>query len=283
MSGERRGKLERPEVKYVSHAWVENNCARLTERDIRLLRLIWQLRLCSRSQVQAISPDFTHLSQQCLILNNRLRVLFEKYCVDRIFPSVPLYSGTSQAHYALDKAGAILLELKNWHPIIKYKGGVRILPITARHTLFTNEIVKILTVLARENQVEILRLLRENENKRQFVSNGRQYTLIPDLFIILRHINKGALAFIEVDMATEDLNVMKKKVENYNAYLYSNTWKEEWKWSKNPVFPKVFIIINNERNVTRRIKALRQLAQKSSVKFIIGDINNIKQIFEAII
>ena len=98
-------KYNRPEIKQVTKQWVSENVKNINERDIGLLKLIYEnkRRLLRRDQIQRLYPVFESIS----VLNRRIRKLYELYVLDRFYPKVGTGEGSSQQHICLDRAGLI--------------------------------------------------------------------------------------------------------------------------------------------------------------------------------
>lgn len=235
----------------VSKTWVEENSQNLTSRDEGLLKIIHQKRYLKRDQIEILYPHFASTN----VLNRRLKTLFEKHFIDRFYPSVRTGEGSSQQYVCLDRAGAVLFDLGPFRKPIRYgPEGERYLPQDWRHHSL---IIDAECAIRKEFDV----VLMEQEERRIF---GRDRILIPDILTIVRVQNKGGAFFLEVDMGTEDIGIIREKVERYKQYYWSRAWMRE-KWVglfKAPIFPSL-IFLNNSSE--QRREAIRRCTKESNL------------------
>lgn len=254
--------VKREEVKQVSKQWVHENCKNITTRDMGLLKTLFnnRRRLLRRDQVEVLYPRFASTDR----LNKRLKALYNLHIIDRIYPVMGAGKGSSKQHICLDKAGMILLELEKYNkPIITNSAGDKALFSGWEHKIRINDYECILTQLTQEYDIKILSYVVEEPV--QF----RGTKIIPDITCLLSYNGKGYLFFIEVDMGTEDLGVVKNKLDNYVEYYLSKAWiKEEWNSKfKEPKFPRIMFYTNES---AKRVKSISSLNESGSVKFSYG-------------
>lgn len=277
---QRLKRWERQEVFQISQAWVEENCHRVTDRDVQLGRLLLKRKLLRRDQIEVLHAGFRGLANPEVQINRRLRVLFDSHFIDRVFPNVLPGAGSSQAVIALDRAGAIVLDAQ-FKPVIRHQkdrfGNIaRILPINYRHTLGVNDFEVSLVQWCFSNGAEILRWRLDFENVRRFSYNG-EWSIRPDGFGIVKTPNgKGKAFFFEYDTGTEDVRYRTKfkkltaKFKGYAAYKSSGAWMQEDWASKLKEFP-VMIFLSEDK---RRIEPLRELAATMGLNSIINEFEN---------
>jgi len=247
-------RYDRPNVKYITKQWVHENCKTITTRDIGLLKLLYEnkRRLLRRDQIERLYPVF----ESTKVLNRRLKFLFQKHVIDRIYPPVGLNQGSSQQHICLDRAGIILLEIDNYNkPIIYDEFHTRRLPLGWEHKVLINEYECVLKNI----DGQLIKYIVEdpipyNDTK-----------LIPDIACVIRHDTKGYNLFLEIDLGTEDIPRVKEKLDNYKHLYLSEAWKSHPICSifKTKVFPKVLFFTKG----VRRIKTLQEYTKESSIQF----------------
>lgn len=263
-------KYYRPEVKQVSKQWVRENCKNITDRDKGLLRLLVDnnRRILRRDQIELLYPAFPSSDY----LNKRLKLLYDKHIIDRIYPAVEPGKGSSKQHICLDRAGSILLGLENYNKPITIKNGIRSLPLGWEHKVKLNDYECLVRKTVEKLGGKVI--LYHTEKSLSYGDNK----IIPDIFFFIKGGNKGYMFFVEVDLGTEDLPYVKKKIDSYVKFYSSKAWMKE-KWSSvfnPPTFPRVLFLTENGR--TKRVNSLREYTKDMSVRFIFGfheDLNNL--------
>jgi hypothetical protein len=266
--GNRR--YERPEVKQITRQWVRENCHNVTERDLGLLRLLNEKkrRLLRRDQIQALYPEFPSTD----FLNKRLNILYRMHVIDKVYPPVGIGKGSSKQHICIDRAGAILLDIDKHNKIIQTDSmGNKTLPLGWEHKVMINDY----EIALRNYQV----IKYDVEEHHPFGDN----ILIPDIFCLIKHEGKGYLFFIEVDLGTEDIPYVKRKLDSYSQYYMSKAWtRKDWaKIFKTPVFPRVLFLTENGR--TKRKKTLEEYTRDSGIRYVVGFHNELGDILDSII
>lgn len=267
-------KYERPDVKQISRQWVKENCTNVTERDMGLLKIIHQHKLVRRDQIQTLYPKFPSTD----FLNKRLKILYNKHIIDRIYPPVGIGKGSSKQHICLDRAGAILLDLEKFNkPINLDRSGNKSLPLGWEHRVMINDYkCKII-----DTCLNVGATLKLMWTEYPYAYNDTR--IIPDITCLIVHEGKGILLFIEVDLGTEDIPYVKRKIDSYKDFYISKRWHRE-KWAqvfKTPVFPQVLFFTEDGRN--KRNNTLREYTRGSSVKFEYGFHENFSSTLEHII
>ena len=268
------GRYERPEVKQITKQWVRENCHGVTERDMGLLKLLADRKLLRRDQLEILYPEFPSTD----FLNKRLGILYKKHLIDKIYPTVGLGKGSSKQHICLDRAGLILLDIEKFNkPIKTDKDNNKSLPLGWEHGVMINDYECRLRQFFGASQSTILKY--EVENPLPY----NETKLIPDIFFLVKHEGKGYLFFIEVDLGTEDIPYVKRKIDSYVDYYTSRFWlKESWaKVFKTPTFPRVLFL--TEDNRPRRVDTLTEYSKDMSVRFFIGDHEGFTDMLKGII
>jgi hypothetical protein len=266
-------RYERPEVKQITKQWVKENCYNITDRDMGLLRLLADRRLLRRDQIERLYREFPSTDY----LNKRLNILYRKHVIDKIYPPVGLGKGSSKQHICLDRAGVILLGIEKYNKPIKVdKDGNRSLPLGWEHIVMLNEYECRIREFFNGVQDEVLMY---NVEEPLYYNDTK---IIPDIFCLIKHNGKGYLFFIEVDLGTEDIPYVKKKIDSYVDYYTSRAWLQQ-KWSrvfKIPTFPRVLIFTENNR--PKRVNTLREYTKEMSVRFHIDEHDNLFKVLNNI-
>jgi hypothetical protein len=267
-------KYYRPEVKRITREWVRDNCKHVTERDLGLLRLIYNKRILRRDQIERLYPEFASTDR----LNKRLKVLYQKYLIDKVYPDVGLGQGSSKQHVCLDKAGLILLEAEGYNsPIYFNSVGQRSLRQGWEHKVTLNEYECMIREVTNEIGAEVK--MYEVEKSHPYLDTK----LIPDIFCLIKYKGKGYTFFIEVDLATETVPQLKDKIDSYRDYFLSKSWTKQPFASlfKNPMFPRILLF--TEENHTRRVNILEEYTDEWSLRFTYGFHSQFKQKLEDIL
>lgn len=267
-------KYNRPEIKQITKQWVKENVKHITERDIGLLKLLYEnkRRLLRRDQIQILYPYFESVG----VLNRRLKILYEQYILDRFYPKVGIGQGSSQQHVCLDKAGLILLDIDKYNKPINYdKNGNKVLFYGWEHKILLNDYECIICQLISNIGAKIL-IYKVEET---ILFSDKKF--IPDIFILIEYQGKGFVFYIEVDLGTEDIPYIKRKINQYKDYYLSKQWLLE-KWVELfeiPTFPHILFLTNNGRH--KRIETLKNFTDELSIKCTFGFHSEIEMIIKS--
>ena len=90
------GGYTRPDIKTITKQYAKENYKSITERDMGLIKTFIKnnRRLLRRDQLERLYPAFASADR----LNKRLKLLFQKHIIDRIYPPVGLGQGSSQQY-----------------------------------------------------------------------------------------------------------------------------------------------------------------------------------------
>lgn len=264
-------KYNRPIIKQITKQWVKENVKNITERDIGLLNLLYEnkRRLLKRDQIQRLYPVFESVS----VLNRRLKKLYNLYVLDKFYPRVGIGEGSSQQHVCLDKAGMILLKIEKYNKPINYDNkGNKVLFSGWEHKILLNEYECIIRELINEINAKIL--IYKVEESIAYLGNQ----FIPDIFILIEYQGKGYVFHIEIDLGTEDIPYIKRKINQYKDYYLSKQWiLEEWEQLfEIPTFPKILFFTTDGRY--KRIETLQNYTNELSIKCIFGFHSESKEI-----
>lgn len=275
---------DREPIKYITKSWVQENVKNITKRDLELLKIIYENKIVTRDQLITLHPSFSNKRQSVNIINRRLKVLYDNYCIDRVQPTVGIGEGSSQYHITLDRAGAILLGIENFRSIVIYDPSSypsKRLPMYYKHTIGIVDMKCTITELLREIEGEIVYWGLEEENKIHFKFK-KEFTLKPDVIAILRKNQNGFIFFYEHDQGTEFRNIIKAKIEAYAAYRLSNIWiNQRWaKIMKVPTFPTLVILTAGDE---KRIEWIEKISKSSGINIVVDSIENRYKIISKLI
>ncbi len=215
----------------------------LRERDMMIIRLVWDCRYLTRLQIQRFlfpSQEKGKEHSRKNIVTKRLMLLYHNGYVDRLHPPVASNRGSSPIVYCLDRKGARLLaaELGVDMPALgwqKRQRGRGLLFL--EHTLAVNDFRIAVTLAARQDGYAILRWLderslRENELREGLkeiaLGVGKGRSILPDAYFTLEVHGKKAGFFVEVDRGTTPGRRIRRKVRIYREYYASGLYEEHF-------------------------------------------------------
>lgn len=275
----KKGWYERLEVPTINNDWVQLNCKNITNREMNLLKIINERKLVRRDHLEIICEEYRNAGEKrTSVLNRSIRKLFDKMCIDKVHEEAKYRNGNFPAIVALDRAGAIVLGLnKQFKRRIKHdemriidtkKYIFRSLPSNYLHIHGINELECQTILLGEELGFNVFKWDLEEKNTRLFMYNER-IILIPDIFMILRVNNKAFLAYIEYDTGKEDYRhkdkfpTLREKLEKYQKYKLSGTWKNE-KWAEFSPFPLILFVTEDKS----RISYVNEKGKKLGLKIL---------------
>lgn len=228
----------------ITEAYVADLAETLSERDLSVVETLDRVRVATAKQLQRLhftdgTPRAdTRQAQRRLRQLVDLRALAE---LDR--PVGGPAGGSAQAVYTLDVAGQRLASACG------PAGGSRIrrpwTPGTPflRHALAVTELFVGLTERPRAGGGELLAFDAEPACWRIFTGlGGARVTLKPDAFVRFAAADYEYASFVEVDRATASVPTVARKLGLYRRYWQTGREQERF-----GLFPKVLILVPNDR------------------------------------
>lgn len=261
MERTRESWYERVEIKRATKDWVDLNC-KLTDRELELLKLIYDRKLVRRDYLEVISPSYRVLGDnRGVILNRAIKKLFKLNVIDKVHESADIGKGNTPAIISIDKCGSMILGKPHKRRIIhrfsEHNGKTyvkRELPINHRHVNCINRLEVETILLCEEYECEIVDWQLEKPNS--FIYGNENNTLIPDVLLILRVGNKKIPIYIEYDTGTEGIRekepkAIKDKILKYKRFKSSKIWiTQDWQSHfEQPLFPIVLFITEDEKRI----------------------------------
>lgn len=231
---------ERIEHARISEDWVRLHCKNVTDREKKLLEIIYERKLVRRDHLEILHPGYRDIPRRTNVINRSIKKLYELMCLDKVHEQSEYMKGNLPAVLAIDKAGALLIgkPFKRRIKQVKKTVGqeqivIRELPSNYPHIHGINKLEVIITEWALKHGFRF-RWFLENENEKQFIFNGERVILIPDVFTIINAKGKIALFYIEYDTGKEDnrnkttFPTIYEKLQKYYWYKLTGIWKKEW-------------------------------------------------------
>lgn len=215
----------------------------LTERDIMIIRLVWDCRYLTRLQIQRLlfpSQEKGKAHSRKNIVTKRLMLLYHNGYLDRLHPPVASNRGSSPIVYCLDRKGARLLaaELGVDMPALGWQKRQRERGLLfLEHTLAVNDFRIAVTLAARQDGYEIIRwfderLLRKAEVREGLreiaLEVGKGGSILPDAYFTLNVDGKKASFFLEVDRGKTPGRRIRRKVRIYREYYTSGLYEHDF-------------------------------------------------------
>lgn len=198
-----------------------------TDNDVAVLRLVYQYRLLSQRQLEALVGKSPAMVQRIT------RRLFDAEFLDRRF--LPVLSRPQPRFflYVLDRRGADLLRSHGETEKIKLvpKDAT---PTFLEHTFAINEVRIRVTLACQKNGFELVTWKGENEIKAGYdrvavPGKAESVALVPDSYFVVKVPNKGTSHFfLELDRGTMDLDRFREKVEAYVSYQKSGAFERRY-------------------------------------------------------
>jgi hypothetical protein len=214
---------------------------RLTDRDLEVLRSLYQLRLLTARQVQRLHVFGESSSTRTRRTRALLQRLSDLSVVVRLERRIGGVQPGSTAHvYGLSGLGLAVLDVQG--PYGRRRRTVwETKPYFARHVLTVSELCVALAERTRTDHVELIAFDGEPACWRRFSGPaGAAVTLKPDAFMQVGIGEFERHAFVEVDMATESLPTVARKCQSYEAY-----WRSGIEQRTHGVWPLVVWLVPN--------------------------------------
>lgn len=276
MGNIRRSRHARQEVGAITNEWVELNCARVTDRDKEMLKLLKKYHVMSSKHLYMLTPGAGGYApfwagskgqQRC---NDRIRILYDLHCVNKFSPLLPPGAGTSVQYVWLDRAGAKLLGAQSFRRRTT-------IPMDYLHTAAILDLYCELLALERQQLIEIKYIDIEQQNK--------TWLLIPDMLFIIRTKGKGYISLIEVDRCEKKEKDELEKIRSYADWKLSNQWlKEDWaQVMPQPRFPRVIYLFDESKPRWKaRAKRFQDEADKYNLKFTASGLSRFVEMIKAL-
>ncbi len=240
--------------KRITEAYVARLAETLPERDLAAVATLDRVRVATAKQLERLHFQGGTPRANARQAQRRLRRLVELRALAVLDRSVggPA-GGSAQATYALDVAGQRLASACG------PAGGSRIRrPWTPgapflRHALAVTELFVGLTELARTGGGELLAFDAEPACWRTFTGlGGARVTLKPDAFVRFASADYEYATFVEIDRATASVPTVARKLALYRRY-----WQTSREQERFGLFPKVLILVPNERRKETLLESTR--------------------------
>lgn len=208
--------------RYLTAAGLRDLAARMSERDIAILRRVSDLRFASGGQLARLHfADASDPAANARAARRALLRLTRLDCLERLPRRVGgVRSGSAGFVYRLGLAGQRLAEELSWQPKRRRRRSQVPGTLFLSHALQVAELHTLLTEADRSRRLELLELSAEPVCWRSYgrVGTQRADTLKPDSYLRLGAGEYEDSYFIEVDMGTEGSRALDGQLSRYLAY-----------------------------------------------------------------
>jgi hypothetical protein len=230
--------------RYLTAATYREQAARLTERDLAVLKCVAELRFVSGSQLTRLCFNDSHdqaanarAARRALLRLTRLEALTR---LPRMVGGVR--SGSAGFVYYLGLFGQRLAVTRGWQPERRGRRSLTPGTLFVRHSLQVAELHTLLVQADRSRRIELLERCAEPVSWRPYSGNGTPLILKPDSFV---RLGLGAYEdsyFIEIDRGSEGSRTIERQLRAYLAYYQSGQEQAE-----HGVFPRVLWLAPDDR------------------------------------
>lgn len=241
----------------------------LTPRDKEMLTLLYYNRFMHVGQIGELfykGEGNTHYED---IARRRLRKMIQNKLIKEYVPYA-----RQRKIYALDDNGVALVCSWIGAKYENYAKRENILNTgLMEHSLEINDFYINLSKYCCDHNYIIKTFQVERHNRRAFTYNKQSYTFQPDIFFIVTNASgRGKVFYCELDRGTEAPKKFAKKVPAYEAFFYSELFKEDW--NNQNIRPDIITLCDNENRIQRLTEATKSILKW---RFILK--NNIGGIF----
>jgi hypothetical protein len=226
----------------------------LTARDQAVVRSIREWRFLTTRQIFSLffaeHASYTSGIRACTRVLTRLKEHRLLYRLDR--PVGGPGGGSASYVWGVDVAGDRLLRADPESGYTKRSRAFEPTPLFLAHTLAVADVRVRLAALQREQRLDLVEVQAEPASWRPFAWRGRSQILKPDLYVVTGHGDEEWHRYVEVDRATESLQVLvDKKARAYEDYLATGTDEAHL-----GVVPEVLWIVPDQQRADRFRAAL---------------------------
>jgi hypothetical protein len=239
----------------------------LTDRDKEIILAVEENRFLKRDQIERL---FFGTTSAC---NARLVKLYQHRFLDRLY--LPVDLGSSQAVYALDRAGAEVVASERERPISKIgwrRRHNRVEFFFLEHTVMVAEVnTAIQLALRAKSDIELLAWSREAFLPTHRVQDPDDceswLPVAPDAFFGLARPEGRSFFFVEADMGTETLDRVRRKLVAYREYWKSGAYREHYGFKNF----RVLTVTSGPDRMANLVHVAQELGAKNMFLFALAD------------
>lgn len=251
--------------RYLTAATYRELTAKLTDRDLQLIRRVADLRFVTGSQLARLCFNLgDDPATNARAARRALLRLIRLGALDRLPRQVGgVRAGSAGYVYRLGLGGQRLAIERGWQPERRTRRSLTPGTLFVAHALQVAELHTRLTEADRSGSFELLELSGEPACWRSFGGiAGQRQMLKPDSYVRLGLADFEDSYVIEVDRGTEGSRALERQLQLYVAYYRSGAEQAE-----RSVFPRVLWLAPDERRVGVIEDGIGRLAADAQVLF----------------
>jgi hypothetical protein len=233
----------------------------LSDRDRAILKSVSNLKLLSARQVEALHFAVGENGATALTRARSCRRVLERMARDRLLYRLErriggIRAGSASFIYGLGPAGQRLLD-----PTAPRRRATEPSASHVTHTLAVADAFTSIAEAGRQGLWEVLVVQTEPHCWRKFLGFGGGVSMLrPDLFVAVAVGRTEYRCFLEVDLATQHLSALNRKVSQYLAYFRSGSEQSAYQ-----VFPKVLWLVEDEERAKQLGRVIRQANREAEL------------------
>lgn len=238
---------------------------RLSARDLAILESLQALRLMSGAQLGRLHIDGDQPATQARKTRAALQRLTTLGLVVRLRRRIGgVRAGSSGLIYGLSGLGQAVLDLGQDHSR-RHRRVANTKPAFQDHTLAVSELYVRLVERARTGNAELLVFTSEPRCWRPFAGlAGQAVILKPDAYVRLGVGEYEISAFLEVDLDSESLPTIARKMAAYVAYWRSGIEQQHF-----GIFPKTWWLVPDAARLAAISRTIRRLSAEAQPLFAV--------------
>lgn len=248
------------------HGHARRLAARLSERDMALLRDLREFRLVTGAQLRRLHFAGGQPATQARKARATLNRLTERQLVVRLTRQVGgINAGSDGFVYGLGGWGQAVLDVRD-NTTTKHRRVIETKPAFQDHTLAIGELAVELYERASAGHGHIDELRAEPASWRAFAGiGGERRILKPDAFVRVVVDDYELSHFVEIDMATESQATIARQCRAYVAYYRSGQEQRD-----HGVFPRVWWLVPDTKRLTSVNSVIRHLPSDAHALFSVA-------------
>lgn len=204
---------------------------RLTDRDIAIIRTVYDYRVMTTQQLQTLFFSSTHQAYA------RLSLLYHHGFLDRQFLGVYADKMNTPILYVLDKRGAELLQARLGLEVHWSKDQKQVSDHFLEHTLAINTVrVAVAKACQQQPNYQLVEWRGENDLKADYdyvtiktsAGKNQAVSVIPDSYFVLDTPHGKGHFFLELDRGTMTTQRFKQKITAYQAYYLTGAYQRRY-------------------------------------------------------
>ena len=231
-----------------------------------VIKLIYEMRILNNTQISII------LDRNEQYVRNQLLILYKNGFLHRAHKTVEYGKGSGETYWMLDRGGAFFIAGAYGISMKSLKWNIRDNLIKfdkLAHSLKISEIRATLEKAAKAKGHQITNCLCDRHLFFEFISDGKNHVIRPDMYFVYSDGNKIYQYFFEIDMGTMAINGplyrtsnVISKVPKYENFKLTGAWKEHFE-----VYPRVVFLTTTKSRAALMAESVKE-KQNTKLDFL---------------